>query len=137
MKIVAVSDLHADGGWRDFSFCKITTDDPSIVGWSEYMEGSVCPSGLSAIVRSMGDSLVGEDPRAVERLSQRLRGTTNQVVGGLANMAIAAIENALIDIKAKALGIPASELFGGTRAPSAPSAPSSAAPPCPALRQSD
>ena len=78
------------------------------------MEGAVTgPTGLSAVIRAAGASLVGEDPRAVEKLSQRLRKSANQVVGGTTNMAIAAIENALIDVKAKALGIPVAELFGG------------------------
>jgi galactonate dehydratase len=34
MKIAKIEDLHADGGWRVFSFLKITTDD-GLVGWSE------------------------------------------------------------------------------------------------------
>ena len=33
MIITAVEDLHANADYRDFSFCKISTDDPSIVGW--------------------------------------------------------------------------------------------------------
>lgn len=27
MKITAIDDLHADGGWRTVSFLKISTDD--------------------------------------------------------------------------------------------------------------
>ena len=33
MIITAVEDLHANADYRDFSFCKISTDDPSVVGW--------------------------------------------------------------------------------------------------------
>jgi galactonate dehydratase len=33
MKIVRVEDMHADAGWRTFSFLKITTDE-GLVGWS-------------------------------------------------------------------------------------------------------
>ena len=36
-----------------------------------------------------------------------------QAPGGVNQRAIAAIENALLDIKAKALGVPVYELFGG------------------------
>ena len=35
MKIAAIETLHADGGWRNFDFVKLTTDS-GIVGWSEY-----------------------------------------------------------------------------------------------------
>ena len=40
MKIARIEDLHADAGWRTFSFLKITTDD-GLVGWSEYTEAEV------------------------------------------------------------------------------------------------
>jgi L-alanine-DL-glutamate epimerase-like enolase superfamily enzyme len=38
---------------------------------------------------------------------------TRQSAGGLVQKAIAAVENALLDIKAKSLGVPVSDLFGG------------------------
>ena len=38
---------------------------------------------------------------------------TRQAPGGLAQQAIAAIENALVDLKARALGIPVAEMLGG------------------------
>ena len=37
MNIVRFEHLHADAGWRDFSFLKLSTDD-GLVGWSEYNE---------------------------------------------------------------------------------------------------
>ena len=77
-------------------FCKITTDDGAIVGWSE----NSGPAGVDTLILSMGASLVGEDPRAVERISQRLRQPlAGSAYGGVAYQAVAAIENALIDIK--------------------------------------
>ncbi len=60
MKIVRIEDLHADGGWRNFSFLKLVTDD-GLVGWSEYAETSWSP-GLTAIIRRLGDQVVGKDP---------------------------------------------------------------------------
>src|SRR5262249_28352642 len=39
--------------------------------------------------------------------------TARQSLGGVASRAIAGIENAILDIKAKALGISCTELFGG------------------------
>ena len=111
MKIAKIEDLHCDAGWRDFSFLKITTDD-GLVGWSEYNEG-YGSAGLTAVIRRMAAGLIGQDPRPVERIMSMLYAITRQAPGGINQQAIAAIENALLDVKAKALGVPVYELFGG------------------------
>jgi L-alanine-DL-glutamate epimerase-like enolase superfamily enzyme len=111
MKIVKIEDLHCDAGWRVNSFLKITTDE-GIVGWSEYMEGYGA-QGLTGVIRKMAERLIGQDPRPVERHSAYLYAATRQAAGGVNSMAIAAIENALVDIKAKALGVPVYEMLGG------------------------
>merc|ERR1719382_826921 len=61
----------------------------------------------------MGELIVGEDPLPYERITQRLRAITRHVSGGLAAQAIAAIENALLDLVGKHLGVPVCALFGG------------------------
>jgi L-alanine-DL-glutamate epimerase-like enolase superfamily enzyme len=111
MKIDRIESLHADGVWRNLDFLKITTDT-GIVGWSEYNE-SFGGHGVTAMIESLRPILIGQDPRRYEAISAWLyaRGRTAQ--GGITQQAIAAIENALIDIKAKALGVPVYELFGG------------------------
>ena len=111
MKITAIDDLHCDGGWRTLSFLKVSTDD-GITGWSEYNEcyGS---AGLTAVIQRHARTLLGRDPRPVARLSLELAGRTRQAPGGVNQQAIAALENALLDIKAKALGVPVYDLFGG------------------------
>jgi galactonate dehydratase len=111
MKIVKIEDLHCDAGWRDFSFLKITTDD-GLVGWSEYNE-SYGSAGLTAVIRRLAQSLIGQDPRPIERIMSTYYAVTRQAPGGISQQAMAAIENALLDVKAKALGIPVYELFGG------------------------
>src|SRR5260370_38858793 len=111
MKIVKIEDLHCDAGWRVNSFVKVTTDE-GIVGWSEYMEGYGA-QGLTGVILKLGERIVGLDPRPVERISALLYAATRQAAGGLNAQAIGAIENALIDIKAKALGLPVYELLGG------------------------
>ena len=111
MRIARIDDLHCDAGWRVFSFLKITTDD-GIVGWSEYNE-SYGSKGLTAIIRALGERLIGQDPRPFERIGATLYAITRQAPGGMNQQAIAAIENALLDIKAKSLGIPVYALFGG------------------------
>ena len=93
MKIIKIEDLHCDAGWRVNSFLKITTDD-GLVGWSEYMEGYGA-QGLTGVIRQMGERLIGQDPRPVERISAMLYAATRQAAGGLNAQAIGAIENAL------------------------------------------
>ncbi len=61
----------------------------------------------------MADLLVGQDPRPVERLYWDMLRRTRQNLGGVTHKAIAGVELALWDIKAKALGVPVYELFGG------------------------
>ena len=111
MRITSIEDLHCNAGWRDFSFLKISTDE-GLTGWSEYME-SYGSQGLTAMIRRLGERLIGQDPRPVERHTAFLHGVTRAAPGGVNQQAIAAIENALVDLKARALGIPVYELLGG------------------------
>ncbi|MDX1541162.1 MAG: mandelate racemase/muconate lactonizing enzyme family protein [Geminicoccaceae bacterium] len=111
MRIARIEDLHCDAGWRTWSFLKITTDD-GVVGWSEYNE-SYGSRGLTAVIRKLAEHLDGLDPRPVERITAMLYAMTRQAPGGLIQQAIAAIENALVDVKARALGVPVAEMLGG------------------------
>ena len=113
MKIVGFDTLHADAG-RSFSFLKIITDK-DIIGWSEYTGISeiLRRKGLTAVIESLLKPLIGRDPREIERITNDLYTATRQSPFGLNQQAIGAIQNALIDIKAKSLNIPVYELFGG------------------------
>jgi L-alanine-DL-glutamate epimerase-like enolase superfamily enzyme len=111
LRVTAIQDLHADAGWRTLSFLKISTDE-GIVGWSEYNEG-YGSRGLTSVIQALGETLIDEDPRQIERISARFYAQTRQAPGGINAQAIAAIENALLDIKAKSLGLPVHALFGG------------------------
>ena len=111
MKIAKLETLHADGGWRNFCFLKLTTDD-GLVGWSEYNE-NFGAGGVTELIGRFAPIVAGMDPRAVGRISASLHALTRMAAGGLNNQAIAAIENACLDVKAKALGVPVHALFGG------------------------
>ena len=111
MKIAKVEDLHCDAGWRTFSFLKVTTDD-GLVGWSEFTEADGS-RGLSAVIHGMAEELIGQDPRPIQKIDSLLYVKQVQAPNGVNQRAIAAIENALLDIKGKALGVPVYELFGG------------------------
>src|ERR1700758_5542247 len=104
MKIVKIEDLHCNAGWRDFSFLKIISNS-GIVGWSEYNE-SYGGAGLTTAIRQMAETLIGKDPRPTKQITAMLHAVTRQAPGGINQQAIAAIENALLDVKAKDLGVP-------------------------------
>jgi L-alanine-DL-glutamate epimerase-like enolase superfamily enzyme len=111
MKVTKIETLRCDAGWRTFSFLKVMTD-AGIVGWSEYNE-SFGSAGLSAVIEALAPSVIGKDPRQIELVNAHLRTQTIQSRGGINRQAVAAIENALLDIKGKALGVPVYDLFGG------------------------
>jgi L-alanine-DL-glutamate epimerase-like enolase superfamily enzyme len=111
MKIATMEHLHADAGQRNFDFLKLTSDD-GLVGWSEYNE-SFGGLGVSAVIDGLVSFVVGKDPRAYEAIVTHLYAVRRQASGGVVQQAIGAIENALLDLKAKALGVPVYELLGG------------------------
>jgi galactonate dehydratase len=111
MKITGFETFQVDGGWESFSFLKMTTDE-GLVGWSEYNEARG-RKGLTGLVLSLGQPLVGKDPRAVNAIDALLYAQTRSTTGGLQSHASAALINACVDIKAKALGVPVHELLGG------------------------
>ena len=111
MRIVDLQTFRADGGWRPFSFLKVVTDE-GLAGWSEFSEGAWSPA-LPEVIRDLGRHVLGEDPTRFAALSARLHALTLFTAGGLSHQAVAAIENACIDIAAKARGVPVYALFGG------------------------
>ena len=108
MRIAKIEDLHADGGWRTASFLKLTTDE-GLVGWAEYYEGFGA-GGVSDLIRRFAQVVRGMDPRDVGRISTSLHAISRMATGGMNHQAI---ENACLDVKAKALGVPVYALFGG------------------------
>lgn len=111
MKITAIEILHCDAGWRNFSFAKLTTDT-GLVGWSEFQEGFGSP-GVSAAIEGLTHLVINRDPRHTEKIFWDLYAATRPAAGGVAAQAIGAIENALLDVKAKHYGVPVYELLGG------------------------
>ena len=112
MKVASLETLFCDAGWRPWIFLKATTDD-GLVGWAEITDSHGSPRGLAGIVEDLAPVVVGRDPRAGERIYWDLYRHTRQSPGSIVSKAIAGVENALLDVKAKALGVPVYELFGG------------------------
>ena len=109
--ITNIESLHCDAGWRNFSFLKISTSE-GITGYSEYNE-SYGSSGVSAVIEQLAPTIIGTSALSHETAFTHLYAMTRQAPGGINSQALAAIENALLDIKGKALGVPCYELFGG------------------------
>ena len=111
VKIRAVETRHCDAGWRNYHFVKITTED-GVVGWSEYDEhqGAI---GVTVVVEKLAPMVVGERVHDTERVYARLHARARQSMSGVMAMGIGAIENALLDAKAKTLGVPCYDLLGG------------------------
>ena len=109
--IQSVETRHCDAGWRDYHFLRITTDE-GVVGWSEYDE-NLGGTGLTAVIEEFAPMVEGEPVDAVERVRARLVAEARQTLTGVTAMAIGAVENALLDAKAKELGVPCVDLLGG------------------------
>lgn len=97
---------------RNWFFITVETDQ-GLVGTGE---GSGWPRVVAAAVEDLSPILIGETVSDVERISQKIRvalmGHGNTGVVGMG--ALAAIDIALWDLNAQALGLPVSTLLGGT-----------------------
>ncbi|GHF59066.1 mandelate racemase/muconate lactonizing enzyme family protein [Seohaeicola zhoushanensis] len=106
-----VSTLSCSNSWRNYYFLKIVTED-GIVGWSEFDENFGSP-GVGHIIRELSHRLIGQSAHFHEHIREDLRNVTRPGSGGVVGQAIGAIENALLDVKAKALDVPCHVLLGG------------------------
>ncbi|WP_456239000.1 galactonate dehydratase [Puerhibacterium puerhi] len=92
-------------------FLKIETDE-GIVGWGEpVLEGRA--ASVVAAVEELSEYLIGQDPRRIEEHWTVLYRSGFYRGGGIHMSALAGIDQALWDIKGKALGVPVHDLLGG------------------------
>jgi len=111
VKVAGLEILRCDAGWRNYHFLKLTTDS-GIVGWSEFDEGFGSP-GVGAVVERMSPRVLGQNVFDHERIYAELYCLTRPAAGGVVGEGLGAIENALLDAKAKALRVPCHALLGG------------------------
>jgi galactonate dehydratase len=108
MKISSFELFKVQPRWL---FLKISTDE-GIVGWGEpIVEGRA--ETVSAAVKELSEYLIGKDPFRIEDHFQVLYRSGFYRGGPILTSAISGIEQALWDIKGKALGAPIYELLGG------------------------
>jgi L-alanine-DL-glutamate epimerase-like enolase superfamily enzyme len=111
MKVTALDVLRCDAGWRNYYFLKLSTDQ-GITGWSEFDEGFGSP-GITAVIERLTSRVVGQPVFDHERIFAELYCLTRPAAGGVVAEGLGAIENALLDAKAKALNVPCYALLGG------------------------
>ena len=109
--IAKIETLSCDAGWRGYYFVKLTSND-GVVGWSEYDE-SFGPPGITTAIGRFADTIIGQPVADHERIFAQLFGAKRASAGGVVAQAIGAIENALLDAKAKMLGVSCANLLGG------------------------
>lgn len=111
LNIKDLTTLHCDAGWRNYHFVKVTAEDGT-VGWSEYDEGFGSP-GVTSVIDSLSARVIGASVMEHEKIFASMFGATRPAQGGVIAEGIGAIENALLDAKAKVLGVPCYDLLGG------------------------
>ena len=112
MKITAVKTFIVDGGFRPWTFVKIETSDPGLIGWGDCTDwGS--PGPVAATVERYAEWVIGRDPMQVEAIWWDLAAASVRHTGGLAWKAMAGIDSALWDIRGKVLNAPVWQLLGG------------------------
>ena len=108
MKITKLTTFRVPPRWM---FLKIETDE-GLEGWGEpVIEGRA--RTVEAAVHELSELLVGQDPRRINDLWQAMYRGGFYRGGPILMSAIAGIDQALWDIKGKALGVPVYELLGG------------------------
>ena len=108
MKVTRLTTYLVPPRWL---FLKVDTDD-GVSGWGEpIVEGRAAT--VAAAVGELGQYLIGKDPSAVEDHWQLLYRGGFYRGGPVLMSAIAGIDQALWDIKGKALGISVHRLLGG------------------------
>ncbi|OON40212.1 galactonate dehydratase [Izhakiella australiensis] len=108
MKITRLTTWRLPPRWM---FLKIETDE-GIVGWGEpVIEGRA--RSVEAAVDELSEYLIGKDPARINDLWQLMYRGGFYRGGPILMSAIAGIDQALWDIKGKALGVPVYQLLGG------------------------
>jgi len=100
---------------REYLTVQVLTDD-GVEGIGVTGFGGKIMRALKATVDDFGELIKGDDPRCHERVAAKLRAASAPAgPGGVATLALAAIDIALWDIRGKAFGLPVARLLGGLR----------------------
>lgn len=112
MKITRISTRVVNARLRNWIFVRIETDQPGLTGLGEATLEFQTRAVVGA-VEDLGALILGQDPRNIEHLWQVLFRHPFFKGGVVTMSALSGIDQALHDIKARALGIPLWQLLGG------------------------
>jgi len=108
MRITGLTTFRVAPRWM---FLKMETDE-GLVGWGEpVVEGRA--RSVEVAVAEIGEQLIGKDPARINDHWQTMYRGAFYRGGAVFMSAIAGIDQALWDIKGKALGVPVYQLLGG------------------------
>ena len=120
-RATAGSEEASDSG--DWQLLVRVATDEGLIGWADVE--TLAPAAVAIIAgqgmsvmgfRTLGDLLIGEDPREVERLWDKLYiGSAYYGRRGIAMQCISAIDNCLWSIRAQAAGVSLARLLGARR----------------------
>ena len=111
MKIVDVRTVIVDGGFRNWVFVLIDSDD-GLTGYGECtLEGR--EMAVAGAVQDFRRHLVGEEADDIRRLRRRMSRHGYWESGPVISSGIGGVEMALWDLFAKSLGRPLVEVLGG------------------------
>jgi galactonate dehydratase len=112
MKITDVKTIVVNAEMRNWVFVKVTTDQAGLFGWGEAtLEWKT--RAVTGAIEDFTPMLIGEDPRNIEHIYQKLYRHSFFRMGVIGMSAISGLEQACWDIFGKSLGLPVYQLLGG------------------------
>src|ERR1700726_2435523 len=106
---------YMPGMVREFFTVQVQTDD-GIEGIGITGFGGKLVRALKVAIEDFGELIRGDDPLRTEQVIAKLRDASASCGrGGIADLAMSAIDTALWDISGKAFGVPVGGLLGGFR----------------------
>ncbi len=112
MKITGIETVVVNAVHRNWIFVKVLTDQPGLHGWGEAtLEWKT--RAVTGTIEDLAPFVVGQDPMRIEHLVNTMTRFSFWPLGSIGLTAVSGIEQALWDIKGKALGVPVWQLLGG------------------------
>ena len=112
MKITRLKTVVVNAQMRNWVFVKVETDQAGLWGWGEASLEWKTRAVVGA-VEDFAPMVEGEDPARIEHLYQKMYRQSFWRTGVIGLSAISGIEQALWDVRGKALGVPVYQLLGG------------------------
>ena len=113
MKITALKTFVIGSGWRNLILLRLETDEPGLYGIGEATVQWGDEGMLGYLVSLEKRYLIGQDPRDIEALWERVYRNEYWRRDFFVCSALGGVEMACWDILGKSLGVPVWRLFGG------------------------